>query len=350
MPPPAAQSGPGEGQSAAEVRGDEAVGCKAADGITADGRDAIEEEAPQSKPADGSLADDKGVDCKNTGGVAADGKADSPSVESGSAANLILADGTPVLAPTEPASAAARTAALCAAGEAFAAAPRKRRAVDAGAALAQEYFGPAAADPETLPGAHQGSGPVRGACFAPELLERAPGSVQTCRSLLQFLEKKLEAPPPKAPDAGGPKDLRQLLIDQADRAGRLAAFKEGGWDARARRILDVAPALSSGPGAEELAAVGQRAADAEADLEEELKERGEASLNSLIKERAAWAKECVRREWFGWCARLLRAREASLLAASKAAVVVPPRKATSHGAIDALAIARSLLRGTASAS
>lgn len=345
MPPAAEHSGAADGKTAAEGCEDKPkdtnpILCESATGQAVNG-EAVDGEAVGSKAADGTAADGKPTDGKAAGGKAADGQVGSLLIESDIASGPVLADGTQMLLElddavhlAEPATVAVRTGATCANGQAFAMAPRRKRAVDAGAALAQEHFGPAAA------GAAAAEAPAgkrrRGAAaFAPAVLAGAPGSLQSCRSLLRFLERKLQAPPAPAPEPDGPSDLRELLAAHAERAGRLAAFGEpAAWDARARRALDVPAAAASGPGAAELAAAGRLAESSEAELAQELKERGEVDVNTLIKERAAWAKECVRREWFDWCACLLRVQEASLLAGGKAPVA--PHERGGVGVLDVL--------------
>merc|ERR1712151_1036451 len=82
--------------------------------------------------------------------------------------------------------------------------------------------------------------------FSPELLAKAPTSIQTCRSLLLFLNRKLEAVVPPVPMVGGPQDLRTRLETHADNAGRLDALRShSGWDARAKRVLDIAATAKS---------------------------------------------------------------------------------------------------------
>lgn len=321
----------------------------AADGEAASGAPA-EGDAAEGREEDGKIADASvaKVEASETGYVLN---------KDGNATGLVLADGTRLLlAPegadclSEPA-AVARTGDVCANGKPFTMAPRKKRAVDTGAALAQEYFGPVAAEADVPPEKRLRTGPGAGATFAPALLEKAPGSVQTCHSLLKFLEKKLEAPLPEAPEYDGPRDLKRLLAAHADKAGRIAAFKESsGWDARARRILDVPAAATSELGVAALVEAGRRMEDAEAVLDQELKERGEVSVKKLTKELVAWSKECVRREWFGWCVHLLRAQEALLLAGSKAAATSRSRRGSSDAGLDALGIMKVLLRGSAMAS
>lgn len=149
--------------------------------------------------------------------------------------------------------------------------------------------------------------------FAKELLDKAPDSVQTCRSLLLFLDKKLEAPHAEAPKVGGPQDLRLRLEAHADALGRSAGLKSSSWDARAKRVLDLGAARKT-PAAEALlVAFDKKLAEAEPVLETALLERGEGIVEKLCGERRTWAEDKVRLDWFLWCGRLLRAKEAALL-------------------------------------
>lgn len=177
----------------------------------------------------------------------------------------------------------------------------------AGAALAEEHFGEAPAKkPRTEPEA-----PLRG--FAAELLEKTPSTLQTCRSLLLFLDKKLEGQTPEAPAVGGPEELRAQLEAQADGAGRVASVRQtSGWDARAKRVLDITATAKSAAGEAALKALQEHLDASAKELESKLKELGQ-TVEALTKERQAWAQEGLRRSWLSWCAKLLRAREAKLL-------------------------------------
>jgi len=189
--------------------------------------------------------------------------------------------------------------------------PRRMRA---GAKLAQEYFTHAENEEE----APQKRQRVRKARFAAELLAQAPSSLQTCRSLTLFLKKKLEPPAPAAPAVECPQDLRTRVEAYADSAGRLAGLREAsGWDARARRALDVGAHAATAPGTATLEAASGALEREQAALERALKERGEGTLEALAGERRAWAQAAVKREWLTWCAQLLRAKEAMALAEGK---------------------------------
>jgi len=220
--------------------------------------------------------------------------------------------------------------------------PRRMRA---GAALAQEYFVHTGKELET-PARKRPR--LEHANFVPELLQKAPSSLQTCRSLLLFLEKKLEPPGPAAPNVGGPKDLRTRLELHADSAGRLAGLEQpGGWDARARRVLDLGSyAKASGEAALSVARKQLEASAAE--LEKELRERGEEGLEALTGSRRSWAQDSLRRSWLAWCARLLRAREVALLAEAQGRPCSGPSGAGTGGeaaALDTAAIFEALLAG-----
>merc|ERR1712217_277136 len=179
---------------------------------------------------------------------------------------------------------------------------------------------------------------------------------QTVRSLLQFLDKKLEASPMPKPVMRGPQDLQVRLEAHADNVGRLAALQsKSGWDARAKRILDIA-SFASGDGEAAVASVRKRLDAAKIDLEKRLKSKGQAkghTVEDLIKERCSWAQDCARREWLTWCARLLRAQEVKLLAeVDNGSTTAEANVATTNGpkCYDANAILQDLLTGQSSRS
>lgn len=117
-----------------------------------------------------------------------------------------------------------------------------------------------------------------------------------------------------APAMAGPSHLRARLEKQAEGLGRVAGLREtGGWDSRAKRIINIVSAVSSTAGGAALKAFEKQLEENAAKLEKELKDRGQDSLQSLLEKRRAWARECMRREWLVWCGRLLRTQEAALL-------------------------------------
>lgn len=147
--------------------------------------------------------------------------------------------------------------------------------------------------------------------FVKELLDKAPSTLQTCRSLLLFLDKKIEAAPEK-PAVSGPEALRTRLEAHAESLGRLEGLRmPGNWDARAKRVLDINAAAASPPGEAALAALEKVLQKESQELQAQL-EDGQ-KLEELLKERKAWAKDSVRRNWIAWCAKLLRVRETTLL-------------------------------------
>lgn len=149
--------------------------------------------------------------------------------------------------------------------------------------------------------------------FAKDILEKVPDNAQTIRSLLQFLEKKLQGETPAAPEVGGPKELRSCLEAHADKVGRLSALRAtSGWDARAKRVLDVVAAVKTAAGGAVLEAAEKGLEKAKPELEKQLKEKNESGLDASVEKRVAWAKDSLKREWLLWCSRLLRAREAAL--------------------------------------
>jgi len=227
--------------------------------------------------------------------------------------------------PEALAAAAAKASAQAAAADARRLAVRQQ----AGAHLAQQYFlnGENTADPPAKRQKTEGTGvaPIAEAPpkpserpFAADLLAAAPASIQTCRSLLLFLDKKLEAAVPEAPAVVGPAELQPKLQAHAEAQGRLLGLRSGGWDARAKRILDISSVVSaSAPGKAAIDAAAKRLDEEAAELSASLqKEEGAAAdaLESAVKDRREWARSKMRREWLSWCARLVRAREASLLA------------------------------------
>lgn len=190
--------------------------------------------------------------------------------------------------------------------------------MDAGAELAKEYFASKLAEEPAAKRAKVEATEVAATTrFAQELMEKAPASIQTCRSLLIFLDKKLSAPIVEAPAVDGPADLRSRLAAYAEGAGRLDALRAGGWDARAKRVLDVPGGLATATGKAALQAAQDQLESTGSELEASLKERGEGSLDASTKARREWAQGHLRRDWLSWCARLLRCREAALVAAAE---------------------------------
>eukprot|EP00435_Cladocopium_sp_Y103_P038078 s2162_g10.t1 len=172
--------------------------------------------------------------------------------------------------------------------------------------LAEEYFQKEEKQPEKKQKVEAKRG------FVGELLEKAPSTLQTCRSLLLFLDKKAEAAPEKPP-VRGPEALQTRLEAHAESLGRLEGLRTpGGWDARAKRVLDINATAASPPGEAALSALEKALEKESKELRKGMKEAGE-KLEDVLKERQAWAKETVRREWIAWCAKLLRVRENQLL-------------------------------------
>lgn len=242
-------------------------------------------------------------------------------------------------------------------GEEDTLAPLGAGTVDAAAKLAEEYFMPTitaglgAGNASRSPSAttlippakrrRESAESNKALCFSPAFLEKVPSSIQTCRSLLQFIQKRLNEPVSEKPAADGPSDLQAKLEAHADSAGRLNCLKErNGWDTRAKRIIDVAALAVSEAGAAELAKVSSNLVEDRAQLERDLKERGEQDANRLAKERIAWTKVHLRREWFSWCAALLQAREASLLVGGNSGNI-----GVAAVALDAMDVFKALLHG-----
>jgi len=188
--------------------------------------------------------------------------------------------------------------------------------------------------------------------FAPEVLEKAPDNVQTLRSLLQFLEKKLQAELPAAPDVGGPQELKTRLEAHADRAGRLAALRAtSGWDARAKRVLDISGTAKTPAGGKALEGAEKSLETAKAELEKQLKEKGEAglTLDSCMEKRTDWAKDCLKRDWLTWCSRLCQARETLLMKAKDGEAPKLSVVAGQGPALSAITILERLLTSEAKA-
>lgn len=176
------------------------------------------------------------------------------------------------------------------------------------AALAEEYFQKGRPQKKSK----QVLADSRG--FVPELLEKAPSTVQTCRSLLLFLDKKLEAKAPEKPQVGGPETLRVRVEVHAEFTGRLSSLRApGGWDARAKRVLDIPTAAASESGKAVVGSLEDFLSEESIALGDSLKESG-LTLEEAGKARREWAKDALRRDWLTWCAKLLRFQEAKLLA------------------------------------
>lgn len=210
--------------------------------------------------------------------------------------------------------------------------------MDAGAELAKEYFaGKSAEEPAAKRAKVEPIEVAATTHFAQELMDKAPASIQTCRSLLLFLDKKLSSPIVEAPAVDGPADLRSRLAAYAEGAGRLDALRAGSWDARAKRVLDVPGGLATATGKAALQAAQDQLESTGSELETFLKERGEGSLDAATKARRDWAQGHLRRDWLSWCARLLRCREAALVAAEESSATVPQVEGTGlDGIIQAL--------------
>eukprot|EP00928_Gymnodinium_smaydae_P028464 TRINITY_DN216_c0_g5_i1.p1 TRINITY_DN216_c0_g5~~TRINITY_DN216_c0_g5_i1.p1 ORF type:complete len:636 (-),score=172.90 TRINITY_DN216_c0_g5_i1:97-2004(-) len=240
-----------------------------------------------------------------------------------------------------------------------------KRRMDEGAQLAKEYFsakadakaddksaGPsaAAAAPSSGPAAKRARGgrsaeePQR-EVFARALMEKAPPAVQTCRSLLTFLEKKIagaEAPPAVV----GPQDLQVRLETYSRLKGRLQGLRAtSGWDARAKRVLDIVDCANSAPGKALLTEEETSLEALSKELAQVLKERGEKDLDASTEQRCAWEREAVKREWFSWCAKLLRSQEARLLETGDAKAAAAAEGDEPAGAIGAVDVLQAILVG-----
>eukprot|EP00434_Breviolum_minutum_P017908 symbB.v1.2.015799.t1/scaffold1190.1/size132987/8 len=78
------------------------------------------------------------------------------------------------------------------------------------------------------------------------------------------------------------------------------------------KVLDINATAASPPGEAALSALEKALEKESKDLQKKMKEAGE-KLEDALKDRQAWAKDAVRRDWISWCAKLLRVRETQLL-------------------------------------
>merc|ERR1711924_102977 len=140
-----------------------------------------------------------------------------------------------------------------------------------------------------------------------------------------------------------PKELQSRLAAYADKVGRLSQLRAtSGWDARAKRILDIAAVIKTAPGGAVVEAAEKALGKATTDLEKQLKEKkDESGLDACVEKRVAWVKDCLKREWLLWCSRPLGAREAAL---AKDAAKEPAAVAKSP-ALSSVAIVEKLLSG-----
>eukprot|EP00930_Biecheleria_cincta_P044939 TRINITY_DN30968_c0_g1_i1.p1 TRINITY_DN30968_c0_g1~~TRINITY_DN30968_c0_g1_i1.p1 ORF type:complete len:584 (+),score=87.53 TRINITY_DN30968_c0_g1_i1:163-1914(+) len=179
--------------------------------------------------------------------------------------------------------------------------------------------------------------------FTPELLDRAPTSAVSCKSFLMFLDRLLGKAELSAPTIQCAADMCSRLTDYADCVGRLAGLKAfASWEKRAKRALDLTSTMASAVGIKTLRAAEVSVEHERIQLDLQLRDRCECSLESLLCERVAWAQQHVRREWLAWCVQILKAREASLLSV--------PSHADGRGLAssmhDDVDVLRSLLHGT----
>jgi len=181
--------------------------------------------------------------------------------------------------------------------------PRTSR-VDKAAAIAEEWFAPKDEEPAAK------KQKIESFTFPEEVLAKAPENIQTLRSLLQFLEKKLQADVAAVPELDVPKELQSRLAAYADKVGRLSGLRAtSGWDARAKRILDVATVVKTKEGGAALEVAEKDLDKEKPQLEKLLKDK---KLDECIDKRVAWAKDRLKRDWFLWCSRVVKTREAIL--------------------------------------
>jgi len=195
----------------------------------------------------------------------------------------------------------------------------------AAAKIAEAYFQPEKAREKTderkagdseAPPVKRQRADVAPVTFTAELLSKAPASLQTCRSLLMFLTKKLEEKPAEPPAAKGPAALCSRLEAHCTLAARLAALMEkSGWDARAKRVLDLGAAAKSPSGEAALNTVREKLESERKKLAADVKAGGEnGDFEALFAERQAWDQAQFKRGWLAWCAHVLKVQESKLLA------------------------------------
>merc|ERR1712039_1048175 len=162
-----------------------------------------------------------------------------------------------------------------------------------------------------------------GVSFTAELLAAAPDALQTCRSLLQFLDKKIEASSTEAPKVVLPEwtkampEIQDRVEKYADLDSRLSGLKSSSWDARAKRVLNIGNLVQSNPDAQEAIAVQEKKlSDTKAALIKLLHKEdapGEEVFQTAIADRAKWI-DGLKREWLEWCRCILRKRDVMLAA------------------------------------
>jgi len=151
-----------------------------------------------------------------------------------------------------------------------------------------------------------------------------------------FLDKKL-AEISTPPEVTGPKDLVAPLTEHAASVGWLKGLKSAsGWDARAKRVLDIKAIMATSEGEAAWQAAEKKAKETGDDLELQLKERGMGTVEEATKERVAWEEENSKRSWLIWCSKLLRAKEAALLADGDAKEAAPKPGAKVLGPVGVL--------------
>jgi len=133
---------------------------------------------------------------------------------------------------------------------------------------------------------------------------------------MMFLDKKLEEKTSEKPNFSCPEALRASLEVLAGHLGRLEAVVETtGWDARAKRVLDLPAAAKDPAGEAAMKGAKTRAEALQQVMKKRLQEAGEeADMEALIAERQAWEKANLKRLWWAWCAEILLAQEKALLA------------------------------------
>lgn len=214
------------------------------------------------------------------------------------------------------------------------------------AALAQEYFVPSKDEAQKGgPAPKRQKTDAGSVMFAFNVLEKVPANLQTVRCLLPFLEKKLQVALPAAPEAG-PEDLRARLHAHAHQVGRLSSLRAAsGWDARAKRILDMPAVLTSLAVGSLLEDVDKAVDRTRGELGKELEERGELSLDFCLEKRIAWERHGFQLDYFRWCWHLLKAREVALTNASGSNDPKEQTEASNHKQLSFICIVERLLAG-----
>eukprot|EP00929_Paragymnodinium_shiwhaense_P054142 TRINITY_DN27136_c0_g1_i1.p1 TRINITY_DN27136_c0_g1~~TRINITY_DN27136_c0_g1_i1.p1 ORF type:complete len:280 (+),score=91.81 TRINITY_DN27136_c0_g1_i1:301-1140(+) len=220
-----------------------------------------------------------------------------------------------------------------------------KAAAAAAAAAASDH---AAADDSTEPAAKR----QRRRPISKAVLDKAPSSLQSCRSLHDWLKTQLKGAALTPPAMDCPKDMRPDMEALADGLGRLAGFEAGCsvGGARARRAFDLKVVESSAEGKAAREDHARWLEERRKELSRELLERGEKGLEVMLEGRRRWAQDDAPKEVLRWCCRILHEKEESLLLAagedSAGAVDATEAAAPEEEALSLLDIYKAMLSGS----